>query len=213
MANIGIYKHHPYCSEQSSSGVVDAINHFHKCSYFNETDITPEFLSQFDMIIFPGGIGDSEEFFNLFHWRKAAIVNDYVKSGGKYLGICMGAYWAGSRYFDIIDSLDAVQYIKQPDALIKRSYGTVVPVMWEGNNEIIYFYDGCTFDGDISKAQIIGSYGSGHPAAIIQGNIGLIGPHPEANEFWFDTWKYMPDYFHRGHHHKLLREFVNKLLR
>jgi glutamine amidotransferase-like uncharacterized protein len=212
MANIGIYKHHPYCSENSASGVSDAMDHFHTCKYFNETDITPDFLKQFDMIIFPGGIGDSNEFNNLFHWKKAATVNEYIKFGGKYLGICMGAYWAGSNYFDILTGVDVVQYIKHPDALIKRSYGTVVPVAWNGNNEMMYFYDGCTFNGDISKVQVIGRYGSGHPAAIIQGNVGVIGPHPEANEYWYDSWSYMPKLWHRGRHHKLLRDFVSKLL-
>jgi len=212
MANIAVYKHHPFCSEDSASGFVDAMKDFHNCSYINETDITPEFLKNFNMIMFPGGIGDADEFHKLFHWRKSVTINEYVKSGGKYLGICMGAYWAGSHYFDLVSGIDTVQYIKQPDALIKRSYGTVVPVAWSGNNEMMYFYDGCTFKGDISKVRVIGRYGSGHPAAIIQGNVGLIGPHPEANEYWYNTWSYMPAYWQRGRHHKLLRDFVKEML-
>jgi len=47
--------------------------------------------------------------------------------------------------------------------------------------------------------------------AIRQGNVGIIGRHPESQEFWYDTWQYMPQFWHGGYHHKLLREFVDTL--
>jgi len=214
MAIIGIYVHHPYCSEDSAVGISSAIGSSHSCTYFDETDITPEFLSQFDLIVFPGGIGDADRFSDVFHWKKAAAVNEYVRSGGKYLGICMGAYWAGSHYFDIISGIDAVQYIRQPDALVKRSYGTVVNCEWNKEEEVMYFYDGCTFTGNMTGIEVVGRYADvhKHPMAIIQGNVGLIGTHPEAQDYWYDTWSYMPDSYHEGVHYKLLREFVEKLL-
>ena len=221
MANIAIYVNDPYCSWDSASGFVDAMDHFHQCSYINDINLID--LQQYHMVVFPGGIGDADS----FDWLladKANLISHYVMNGGMYLGICMGAYWAGPSYFDLIDSLDTVQYIKQPNALVKRSYGTVVPVTWENNTEFMYFYDGCTFEGDTSNVQVVGQYGSGHPAAIIQennyskkyakkvGKVGLIGPHLESTEYWYNTWSYMPDYWHQGKHHQLLRKFVNEML-
>ena len=209
MAKIGIYRHHPYCSEDSALGICLAMDNFHSCHYFDELDIAPSFLKQFDLIAFPGGIGDVDSFDWLLA-NKAHMISNYVMNGGKYLGICMGAYWAGSRYFDLVSGIDAVQYIKQPGAQTKRSYGTVVNCEWEGKGEVMYFYDGCTFASTDGKfdADVIASYWDAEdvkrPAAIIQGNVGLIGPHPESQEYWYETWSYMYGCWHDGGHHELL---------
>ena len=217
MANIAIYKHHPYCSEDSVEGINIALRDFHNITYFTETDINPKWLKQFDMVVFPGGIGDADS----FDWLladKAHMISHYVMNGGKYLGICMGAYWVGSHYFDLVSGVEPVQYIKQPGAQKRRSYGTVVNCEWEGEGEVMYFYDGCTFvsTGKKFDADVIASYWDAgdvkRPAAIIQGNVGAIGVHPESQEYWYDTWSYMPSSYHDGGHHTLLKEFVDKLL-
>ena len=216
MVDIAVYVHHPYCSLDSASGFVDAMGKDHNCSYFDETKLDDRFLNKFDMVVFPGGIGDS----NIFEYilrDKIEIIQNFVERGGKYLGICMGSYWAGSNYFNLITP-EPVQYIKQKNALTKRSYGTVLPVIWEDKNEHMFFYDGCTFEGNMENATIISTYDDHDgptyhwPAAIIENNVGVIGPHPESNEYWYDSWSYMPQFWHRGRHHKLLRKFVTKLI-
>ena len=211
MNKIGIYKHHPFCSEDSALGVSLAIDNFYQGRYFDESDITPEFIKQFDLIVFPGGIGDSDKFKDLFHWRKASIVNDYVQSGGKYLGICMGAYWAGSHYFDILRGIDTVQYIKRPGADITRSYGTVAEIEWLGNKKEMYFYDGCAIVGS-GNYNTIAKYKNDDPMAVIQGNVGLIGCHPESSKYWYDTWSYMPAKWHNKEHYYLLRDFIRRMM-
>jgi len=211
MAKIGIYKHHPFCSEDSALGICLAVDNFHQCHYFDETDITLSFLKQFDLVVFPGGIGDSDKFNELFHWRKAAIVNEYVESGGKYLGICMGAYWAGSNYFDILRGIDAVQYIKRPNADITRSYGTVAEIEWLGDKKEMYFYDGCAIVGP-GNYDTIAKYKNDDPMAVIQGNVGLIGCHPESSKYWYDTWSYMPSKWHNKEHYHLLRDFIRRMM-
>lgn len=212
MLNIGIYKHHPICSIDSAHGISLALNGSYNCKYFDETDISLSFLKQFDMIAFPGGIGDSEEFNKLFHWRKAVAVNDYVNLGGKYLGICMGAYWAGSNYFDLVRGIDTVQYIKRPHDDISRSYGTVAEIEWLGKKEEMYFYDGCAIVGN-GHYDTIAKYKNDDPMAIIQGNIGIIGCHPESQQDWYNTWSYMPSKWHEFRHWKLLKGFVQTLLK
>jgi hypothetical protein len=72
-------------------------------------------------------------------------------------------------------------------------------------------YDGPAFIGDESKFETIARYSNGDPAAIIQNKIGLIGPHLEAEEYWYSK-PYLHKHWHEGRHHKLLREFVTKLL-
>jgi hypothetical protein len=48
--------------------------------------------------------------------------------------------------------------------------------------------------------------------AIIQGNVGLIGCHPESLEYWYNDYKYIKEHWHNERHHKLLLNFVNKLV-
>ena len=212
MAKIAIFHHHPYCSDDCTEGMVKALGNDHQITLFNGNDITEEFLKQFDCIAFPGGIGDADKFNELFHWRKALLINNYVNNGGKYLGICMGAYWAGHWYFDLLKDVEPVQYIKQSSAIVKRSYGTTVPVNWGSQTEFMYFYDGCCFTGDLSNTNVIATYPSLEPAAIIQGNLGLIGPHPESTQHWFKQFKNMQAYWHDNRHHELLKDFVERLL-
>jgi hypothetical protein len=48
--------------------------------------------------------------------------------------------------------------------------------------------------------------------AIIQNRIGLIGCHPESEEFWYAGYSWLKNKYHAGRHHKLLLDFVNKLM-
>jgi hypothetical protein len=50
------------------------------------------------------------------------------------------------------------------------------------------------------------------PMAIVQNNIGLIGCHPESEEFWYDSYSWMKGKYHNGFQHKLLLNFVNDLM-
>ena len=212
MANIAIFHHHPYCSDDCTNGMKTALGYEHHITLFGINDLSEEFLKKHDVVAFPGGLGDVDKFGQIFHWRQALAIENYVKSGGKYLGICMGAYWAGKEYFDLLKDLEPVQYIKQNDAIVRRSYGTTIPVTWDYTTEFMFFYDGCCFNGDTFNTKVVGFYPNGRPAAIIQGNLGLIGPHPESQQSWYKQFKCMGKYWHEERHHELLREFVRDLL-
>ena len=75
----------------------------------------------------------------------------------------------------------------------------------------MFFYDGCALIGNGAK-QVIATYANGDPMAIIQNRIGLIGCHPESEEFWYTSYSWMKNKYHNGQHHKLLLDFVNKLM-
>jgi glutamine amidotransferase-like uncharacterized protein len=180
---------------------------------FDVEECMPTTFEGVDIVAFPGGIGEASSYDSFFRRKAQNAVADYVEGGGRYLGICMGAYWAGRHYFDLLDGVDAVQYIKQPNSDIKRSYGTVAPVMWNGNPENIFFYDGCALVGDTSKFDTIATYANGDAAAIIQNRVGIMGPHPESQEYWFEPpYQYINQYWHKGWHHKLLLGFVDRLM-
>ena len=212
MKKIALFQNHPECSTQCCDGIIKALSSEYEIKIFTVNDDLNEVLSDVRAICFPGGIGDSDSFHDFFTRTKANTVASFLDNGGKYIGICMGAYWAGSRYFDILDRVDAVQYIKRPTADIKRSYGTVADIEWRGEKLKMFFYDGCTFVGD-GYYDTIAKYANDEPMAIIQGNIGIIGCHPESEEFWYeDPYQYINKYWHKYEHHRLLLNFVNDLM-
>lgn len=193
-------------------GMVEALSGDFAIKLFDETDLAHDPLRDADIVAFPGGIGNAYyRFFDCFKRRETNEIADFVSRGGKYLGICMGAYWSGRNYFDLLSGLEPVQYIKSPDADVKRSYATVAQVTWGDRAHKMFFYDGPTFVGD-GRCQHHARYANGLPMAIIQGRVGLIGCHPEAAEKWFAK-PYLKKHWHGGVHHQLLLAFTKKLLR
>ena len=208
---LALFTRHPHCSLQCCNGVIGALSPYYRFMLFNENQCEGSTLDDVDMVVFPGGVGDSDSYHRFFrNRRRVKFITEYVRNGGRYLGICMGAYWAGSNYFDILTDVDAVQYIKRSGADIRRSYGTVAPVIWKGQPHNMYFYDGCTFENLGGEYQTVASYKNNDPAAIIQNNIGLIGPHPESDTYWYSK-PYMKSYWHEYQHHTLLSDFAKKL--
>ena len=193
--------------------MIEALSPKYDITIFHKEQCNSQTFKEVDIVAFPGGIGDYSSYDTFFRRRAENAVADFVTNGGAYLGICMGAYWAGSQWFDILDSVDTTQYITQPGTDIKRSYGTVAPVYWNNQKENMFFYDGCAFVGDETKFKTVARYANANPMAIIQNRIGLIGCHPESMDFWYDKpYAYIKSYWHEGHHHKLLLDFVNELM-
>jgi len=213
MKRISLFMRHPECSKDCAYAMAHALSSNYQIRIVDENDFNNDSVFQdCDIFAVPGGIGDADTYFNFFNRSRGNRIESFLKQGGHYLGICMGAYWAGSRYLDILDSVEPVQYIKQPNTDIKRSYGTVASVTWKNQQEKMYFYDGCALVGDEEKFKVIARYANNDPMAIIQGRIGLIGCHPEAPEYWFQKpWQYIHKYYNRGRHHDLLLNFVNEL--
>ena len=209
---ISIFRHDPIASQDCVDGMIEALSGDFAIKVFDETELSKDPLRDTDIVAFPGGIGDAYyRFFDCFKRRETNEIADFVSRGGKYLGICLGAYWAGRDYFDLLTNLEPAQYIKRENADVKRSYGTVAKVDWLGKQMNMYFYDGCTFTGE-GRCQIIARYSNGDPMAIIQGRVGLIGCHPEAQQKWFNK-KYMQKHWHGGAHHELLLSFTKRLMR
>ncbi len=208
---IALFLHQPKCSVQSSNGIIEALSPYYKFKIFTKHEIEDDFFKDVEMVCFPGGVGDSDSYDYLLINHRRTIIN-FVKRGGRYLGICMGAYWAGKHYFNILDGVEAEQYIKRPKTDIRRYYSKAADIRWKNSEEKMFFYDGCALIGDKSKFKTIATYANGDPMAIIQNRIGLIGCHLESQEFWYDK-KYLKPHWHNGSHHKLLLEFVDDLFK
>lgn len=212
MKKIALFVCDPKCSVQSTNGVMNALSSNYNFKLFSKNEVEEGFFDDVNMVVFPGGIGDSDSYDTVLKNNKDVVV-DFVTRGGKYLGICMGAYWAGKDYFNILDKVDAVQYIRRPNACTRRPHAKNMPVVWRNQPCNMFFYDGCALVGDEnSPYETIATYSNGDNMAIIQNRIGLIGCHPESEQFWYDGYSWLKGKYHNGTQHELLLNFVNELM-
>jgi glutamine amidotransferase-like uncharacterized protein len=204
---IALFLYDPKCSVQSGNGIIRSLQSDYNFKIFSINPLEDNFFDDVDIVAVPGGFGDANTFERAFKHNKKRI-QQFVQGGGKYLGICMGAYWAGKHYFNILKDVDAVQYITRPKTDTRRPHAKDIKIKWANTDTTMFFYDGCALVGN-GKFNTISTYANGDPMAIIQKNIGLIGAHPEAEEFWYDSYSWMQGKYESRHH--LLLDFVDQL--
>ncbi|WP_367866207.1 BPL-N domain-containing protein [Pedobacter sp. WC2423] len=154
-------------------------------------DITEKNLSKYDIYVQPGGGQDINGAFRSLGQNRVQAIQNYVSNGGNYLGLCMGAYLADANNLGLIkDELDSE--VGRPGFPVKNIDDTSVRLTWEGRNEYVFFQDGpflLSAEGD-QMFYKIASYANGDLAAARysygKGLVVLTGPHPEANNTWFE---------------------------
>ena len=211
MGRIALFLHQPYCSVQSGNGIMRALSPYYNFKIFTRHDLEADFFDDVDMVCFPGGLGDASNFEFLTR-SNGDRIKEFVQRGGAYLGICMGAYWAGSEYFNILDGVDAEQYITRPNTDTRRPHAKNIKVNWNGSDTEMFFYDGCALVGN-GKYNTIATYANGDAMAIIQNRVGLIGCHPESERHWYNSYTWMQGKYHQGAHYQLLLDFVDSIIK
>ena len=207
---IALFLHQPKCSVQSGNGIIKALHPYYKFKIFTKHELEDDFFDDVDMVLFPGGVGDADSWDSLLKFHKSRI-QEFVANGGRYLGICMGAYWADNTYFGLSSDFRVDQYITRPNTDTKRPHAKQMKVTWDDKPEELFFYDGCAIFGDESKYDVVARYPNGDAMAIIQNRIGLIGCHPEAEQHWYDEYSWMRKRWN-GSKNYLLLDFVNKMM-
>lgn len=208
---IAIFLHQPYCSVQSGNGIIKALSSHYSFKIFTRHNLEADFFDDVDIICFPGGLGDASSF-DFLTKENGQRIRNFVNQGGGYLGICMGAYWAGSEYFDIVNDVDAVQYLTRPGTDTRRPHAKDINITWRDEPMNMFWYDGCALVGDETKFETVARYANGDPMAILQNNIGLIGCHPESEKHWYDGYSWMKGKYHQGVHYPLLLDFVDSII-
>jgi Biotin-protein ligase, N terminal len=207
---IALFVHDPKCSVQSSNGIIQSLSPCYKFKIFGKNELEDCFFDDVDIVAVPGGFGDADTFKSLFK-HNIKPVRKFVQNGGHYLGICMGAYWAGKHYLNILNDVDAVQYMTRPGTDTRRPHAKNIAITWQGQPMNMFWYDGCALVGDANKFETVATYANGDAMAIMQDRIGLIGCHPESEKFWYDSYSWMKKHWHDRKHHALLLDFVNEL--
>jgi hypothetical protein len=209
MKRIALFMHEPVCDAQCSNGVIKSLESKYAFKLFGKNEMEESFFDDVDAVLFPGGTGDADRF-DAVAKRHKPHIQRYLRRGGRYIGICMGAYWADRNYFDILEETRVDQYIIQPGTDTRRPHIKNMPVNWQGRPMKMFFYDGCTFLG--GEQDVYATYNTGYSMAMIQNKIGLIGCHPESQQYWYKNPSYMRGLWHGGEHNKLLLDFVDTMM-
>lgn len=138
----------------------------------------------------PGGGDDVAQAYDDLGPEARAAITDYVRGGGRYLGICMGAFLAGSDPgLDLLGSSDTGGYIDLPNAEVRDDQDTLVTLNWDGRNVQAYFQDGSYVAGNLAGFGVVATYPGGPAVAVVgpsgDGVVGVIGTHPEAPASWY----------------------------
>lgn len=120
-------------------------------------------------------------------------LKNYISNGGRYMGICGGAYIAskGSQWDDGYE--DGISLVDVESVEFDKDYhdAQIINVQWLRAQRNVYLLGGPAFNGsDIPDATILAKYNDNRVAAFLlnsgNGRILLCGPHPEADSTWLE---------------------------
>ncbi|MBV4480677.1 BPL-N domain-containing protein [Pseudomonas khavaziana] len=153
-------------------------------------DITPHTLARYDLYVQPGGGQDIPGALDSLGDERAEAIRDYVAKGGRYLGLCMGAYLADDNNLGLIpQALDTEA--GRPGFEVTGIDDAAVRVTWAGQVDHVFYQDGPYFPKASGAApyKTLATYRNGDVAAARyayqKGVVVLSGPHPEAGQEWF----------------------------
>lgn len=172
-----------------------------------KTKFTDDLLDSADIFAYPGG-PDVDDAWKLLKPHAAAVRN-FVCNGGRYIGMCLGAYLAGAgtdfaqgEGFDLLPGhaetgeetdQDGAQ-VTDPDAntviSVDYTWGTGPKAGQTVKNRDMYFQDGAVIElSDDADAKVLGRYSSNGDVAISvskygKGVVGVSGVHLEADQSW-----------------------------
>jgi glutamine amidotransferase-like uncharacterized protein len=154
-----------------------------------EWDLSADLLSRAALYAQPGG-GTLRKAYRRLK-RNAPMIRDFVGSGGRYAGFCLGGYLAGATPgFGLLPG-DTDAYRASSGATVTGTEDTLVPVHWRGRQRWMYFQDGPYFwtRPQTPGLSVLATYPNGEVASLVapfgDGKVGVVGPHPEAPADWY----------------------------
>ena len=166
------------------------------CGPGEDVGISPETLATAAVYAQPGG-GELAPAWE--HMRQhAGVLRDWIGGGGGYLGFCLGGYLAGATPGFTLLPGDTARYIASRDSTVDTTANSIVSVRWRGVDRRMFFQDGPVFRLEAgAPASVLARYPNGEVAAVVTefgaGRVGVVGPHPEADNSWYTNGLVNPD--------------------
>lgn len=162
--------------------------HGYDVDYFENPSSLIKELDSAALVIFPGTNDDAGtlgEFINEFSQETLVSIDRFVRRGGRFLGVCGGAYIASTAYETAFESGKGLGLAPVfSHGYLDNEHATIIDVQWKHKNRTIYYQLGqaLTIEDGVNY-KIISTYRDGTIAGAIirieKGGYYLIGPHPE----------------------------------
>lgn len=141
-----------------------------------------------------GGTGDDlHPLLKAFTPNVTAALKNYLRQGGRYLGICGGGFMASTAWDEDGRHVEALSIIPAKSAVFRQDFSArILPIRWRNDIRPMFFKAGPCFHLAPSRetVEVFGYYGDGSVAALLstygKGRVAVCGPHPEARESWRD---------------------------
>lgn len=153
----------------------------------------PRLLDNAAVFIIGGTDDDMGPMVKAFTPKISNSIKEYLRNGGRYLGICGGGFMASTGWKEGSKYMKGLGIIPAESSVFQNSFDAkILPVKWMGKTRPMFFKAGPDFHPQKSHEtmQIIATYSDGSIAALMstygKGKVAVCGPHPEARESWKD---------------------------
>ena len=185
----------------------------YQVEFIEPGEITQRNLSKASLIAVPGG-EEERDVMRSLKSGEAQNIQHFIFNGGKFLGVCLGAYLTPQWLPDSPEERGLHLFHGKVINHSPTKEARIDPILWKGKSRWMYFQDGPEFKlPKIPHSDIWARYKDGSIAALQapygRGRVGLIGPHPEAEQGWLDDDHLNdPD----GPDHDLLVDFLDGMV-
>jgi glutamine amidotransferase-like uncharacterized protein len=190
--SIGIFNGAGICPGCAETVAALFVERGHRVIYLDQRSLSAASLGGLDVYVQPGGSDDIGETLDALTPRQIDALRRFVSRGGRYLGICAGAYLA-ARFTSIAEGRPAFGLvpIDEMPAEFESSAASLVAIRWGTQRRMVYNQSGPhmgirTPGGMRALARYVATR---HIAALAgrsgRGKVVLIGPHLEADESWY----------------------------
>jgi glutamine amidotransferase-like uncharacterized protein len=160
--------------------------------YLDQHSLNAASLARLDVYVQPGGSDDLGETLDALSSGQIDALRRFVSRGGRYLGICAGAYLA-ARFTSKAEGRPAFGLvpIDEMPAEVETAAASLVAIRWGAQRRIVYNQSGPHMGTRAPGGmRVLARYiATRHIAALTgrsgRGRVVLIGPHLEADESWY----------------------------
>lgn len=152
----------------------------------------PGLLAGARAFVVPGTEDDIESMRRSFNRSVRPALRTYLQNGGRYWGLCGGAFLAVRRYWatetQYVEALGIVPANAETYGALEAAH--LEKVRWYGRLRSMYFEGGpyFTLTSRNPRIKVLATYADGSVAALSyrygKGKVIVSGPHPEATPDW-----------------------------
>lgn len=153
----------------------------------------PRLLDKTAVFIVGGTEDELLPLLKAFTPKVTRALKDYLRQGGRFLGICGGGFLASTGWYEEKTHRKGLGIIPAESSLFQNSFqAQILPIQWSGETRAMFFKAGPVFHPTPSRetVRIVAHYSDGTIAALMctygKGRVAVCGPHPEARRSWID---------------------------